>query len=74
MAAAARTRLAAEIDGCRRALDDATAHLEEYGVSVGLVYKIELARQQLGRIERLVALATGDAGDPGSDRRASSPS
>jgi site-specific recombinase len=59
-AAAARTRLAAEIDGCRRALGDATAHLEEFGVSVGIVYKIELARQQLRRIERLVALATGD--------------
>ena len=56
----ARLRLASEIDGCRRALDDVTAHLEEYGVSVGLVYKIELARQQLERIGSLVGLATGE--------------
>ena len=56
----ARTRLAAEILACRHALDDVMAHLEENGVSVGLVYKIELARQELSRIESLVALASGD--------------
>jgi len=65
---AAGRRLAAELDGCRRALDDATAHLEDYGVSVGLVYRIELARRQLARIRQLVALAAGErlaAGDIG---------
>ena len=58
--AAARVRLTAEIAGCRQAFDDVTGHLEENGVSVGLVYKIELSRQLLRRIESLVALATGE--------------
>ena len=57
---AARLQLASVIDGCRRALDHVTAHLEENGVSVGLVYKIELARQQLARIGNLVELAVGE--------------
>ena len=60
LAGAAHARLAAEITRCRAALDDVTGHLEEYGVSVGIVYKIELSRQLLGRIESLVALATGE--------------
>ncbi|MEO8304673.1 MAG: site-specific recombinase [Betaproteobacteria bacterium] len=57
--AAAHARLGVEIAGCRLALIDVIAHLEENGVSVGLVYRIELARQQLDRIEELIALATG---------------
>src|SRR4029078_4381158 len=51
LAGAAHARLAAEITRCRAALDDVTGHLEEYGVSVGIVYKIELSRQLFGRIE-----------------------
>ena len=35
-------RYAQERDGCRRALDDVVAHLEENGVSVALVYQVEL--------------------------------
>jgi len=58
--AAARTRLTAAIGSCHDALADVTEHLEEYGVSVGLVYKIELVRQLLRRIESLIALATGE--------------
>jgi site-specific recombinase len=58
---AARRRLAAEIDGCHRALSEATAHLEDNGVSIGLVYRIELAHRELGRIRRLAALAAGEA-------------
>jgi site-specific recombinase len=57
----ARIFLAAQIDGCRQALTEVTAHLEQHGVSVSLVYRIELARQQLKRIERLVALSSPDA-------------
>ena len=56
---ATHSRMEAEVAGCRRALVDVIAHLEENGVSVGLVYRIELARQQLDRIEKLIALATG---------------
>ena len=52
-----RARVA--IEACRNALDDVTGHLEEHGVSVGLVYQILLSRQILDRIEALVELATG---------------
>ena len=62
---ASHARLEVEIAGCRLALVDVIAHLEENGVSVGLVYRIELARQQLGRIEELIALATGSRVSPG---------
>jgi site-specific recombinase len=58
--AVAHARLATEIARCRDVLDDAMSHLEEYGVSVSLVYKIELARQQLRRVESLAALAVGE--------------
>lgn len=51
-------RLEAEIAACRRALADVMAHLEENGVSVELVYRVELAHQQLKRIEELIAIAT----------------
>ncbi len=47
-----------ERDGCRRALAEVTAHLEENGVSVALVYQVELALWRLDRIDRLVLLAT----------------
>ena len=57
--AAALQRYAQERDGCRRALDDVVAHLEENGVSVALVYRVELARWQIARLDRLVQVATG---------------
>ena len=57
--AAALQRYAQERDGCRRALDDVVAHLEENGVSVALVYQVELARWQIARLDRLVQVATG---------------
>ena len=53
-----RARMA--IEACRGALDDVIGHLEEHGVSVGLVYQIELSRQILDRIDALVELAPGD--------------
>lgn len=44
------------IDECRAALRLVHAHVEEYGVSVDLVYRIELMSAQLSRLEQLVAL------------------
>ncbi len=58
-AAAARQGIANGIEACRQALDDVMAHLEDHGVSVGLVYQVELARRQLARIEQLIALSPG---------------
>ncbi len=44
------------IDECRDALRQVRAHLEEFGVSVDLVYRIELMTAQLARLEQLVEL------------------
>jgi site-specific recombinase len=41
---------------CRAQTDRIYAHLDEYGVSVGLVYSVERMRAQLARIGRLVDL------------------
>ncbi len=46
------------INGCRDTLKDVTAHLEESGVSVDLVFRIELAQKQLRRLETLLHLAS----------------
>lgn len=44
------------IDECRAALRLVHAHVEEYGVSVDLVYRLELMSAQLARLEQLVSL------------------
>lgn len=67
--AAALAAYRGERDGCHRALDDVLAHLEENGVSVGLVYQVELARWQLHRVDRLVELGTRAARTPGAYAR-----
>lgn len=53
---------------CRAQTDRIYAHLDEYGVSVGLVYSVERMRAQLARIGRLVdlhALPSADGQAPG---------
>ena len=52
------THLRVQLDACHQALDLTTDHLEKYGVSPGLVYRIERMRAQLLRVERLVELLT----------------
>lgn len=44
------------IERCRIALGQARKHVEEFGVSVDLVYRIELMTAQLARLEQLVVL------------------
>ncbi len=48
----ARERLLASIEGCRRDLRTVHADLEESGVSVDLVYRMELIETNLARLEQ----------------------
>ncbi len=57
---AARSALASDIARCTRALGDVRDHLEQYGVSLDLVYALERARLGLRRMAALVAFR----GDP----------
>lgn len=54
---------------CQAQTDRVYEHLDEYGVSVSLVYRIERMRAQLSRMGRLVALhATGMSNDHGANQ------
>lgn len=44
------------IQDCRQAVQQVLSHLEDYGVSVDLVYRLELINAQVGRIEALLGL------------------
>lgn len=44
------------IQDCRQAVQRVLGHLEDFGVSVDLVYRLELINAQLGRIEALLGL------------------
>lgn len=48
------TFLRALLDNCRRAADSVTGHLEEFGVSVDIVYEIDQLRGRTRRIEALL--------------------
>ena len=48
---------------CRAQTDRIYAHLDEYGISVGLVYSIERMRAQLARIGRLIDLHAMQSAD-----------
>lgn len=59
------------IQDCRQAVSQVLSHLEEFGVSVDLVYRLELISGNLGRLEQLLGLlfsqkASGDA-HPGAE-------
>lgn len=51
---------------CQAQTDRIYAHLDEYGVSVGLVYHVERMRAQLARIARLLDLRAAPYSDQGS--------
>ena len=42
------------LDGCRRAVDSIAAHLEEFGISVDIVFEADQLRARLRRIEQLL--------------------
>ena len=44
------------IQDCRLAVQQVLSHLEDYGVSVDLVYRLELINAKVGRIEELLGL------------------
>lgn len=49
---------------CRRELKEAHAHLDEYGVSVTIVYQLDRIGALLNRIEVLVRILAGENQDP----------
>jgi site-specific recombinase len=51
-----------QIIACRDALEVARAHLEEFGVSVDVVYRIEVIAKNLDRLRDLLAIS--EAADP----------
>jgi len=48
---------------CARSISDVTGHLENYGVSIDLVYQLERAQLSLNRMEALVAMHRASAPD-----------
>ena len=48
---------------CARSISDVTGHLENYGVSIDLVYQLERAQLSLDRMEALVAMHRASAPD-----------
>lgn len=53
---------AAILKGCRLHLADAYQHLDQHGVSVNLVYRLDRIQAQLDRLETLVAILTDEQG------------
>jgi site-specific recombinase len=52
-----------ELNACRLVLHGVVDNLEKFGVSVDVVYRIELVTKNLERLEELLGLITGGAGD-----------
>jgi site-specific recombinase len=49
-----------QISACRDALEAVRSHLEEFGVSVDVVYRIEVIAKNLDRLRDLLAVSDGD--------------
>jgi site-specific recombinase len=49
-----------QISACRDALEAVRSHLEEFGVSVDVVYRIEVIAKNLDRLRDLLAVSEGD--------------
>jgi site-specific recombinase len=61
--AEAQKKLAVAIAECRKASEIVVANLERSGVSVDVVYRIELIAKSLDRLERLIELVTAPRGE-----------
>jgi len=59
-AAAPATYLRALLQRCRNAADSVHAHLEEYGVSVNIVFEVEQLHERTLRLEALLDLVLSD--------------
>lgn len=64
-----RSAIMSHIARCVRALRDVTEHLENYGVSIDLVYQLERARLSLARMTSLVEFRAGPGPDPAAVAR-----
>jgi site-specific recombinase len=53
-----------EVTACRQVLAEVVDNLEKFGVSVDVVYRIELVTKNLDRLEVLLGLLTRSEGDP----------
>jgi site-specific recombinase len=58
------TAVRSHVARCARALADVSGHLENYGVSIDLVYQLERAQLSLQRMEAIVALHGRKTRDP----------
>jgi len=61
---AEETAVRSFIARCARALADVSGHLENYGVSIDLVYQLERAQLSLQRMEAIIELHGSKARDP----------
>jgi len=61
---AEETAVRSHVARCARALADVSGHLENYGVSIDLVYQLERAQLSLQRMEAIVELHGRKARDP----------
>lgn len=59
--------LRALVDACRRATDSIVDHLEEFGVSVDIVFEIDQLRERCHRVEQLLGCVLSE--QPGPDVR-----
>ena len=62
--AAEETAVKSFVARCSRALRDVTGHLENYGVSIDLVYQLERAQLSLRRMEAIIELRGRAERDP----------
>ncbi|OFZ21336.1 MAG: hypothetical protein A2X94_07765 [Bdellovibrionales bacterium GWB1_55_8] len=57
-----RRKLQRILEGCRSEIKAALDHLNQYGVSVSIVYRLELLEQTIERCEKLLAILFLEAG------------
>ncbi|HSW07748.1 site-specific recombinase [Aquabacterium sp.] len=55
------TYLLALLDRCRRAADSVTAHLEEHGVSVHIVFELEQLNARISRVEAVLGVLLSES-------------